>query len=243
MAGQPTGGPAASSSTTRPTAGGAVLVGRAHDPAAHDHAVGQVADGGGLLAGGDAEADRHRQVGRGAGALHQRRQLRVAARRARRWCRPARPRTRTRARRRRSPPAAPAWSWAPPAATSATPSASQAARSSALSSWGRSGTIRPLAPAAAARRDVVLRAAVQHHVGVDHQHHRQPPRRVGADAQHVVGRDARRPAPGCRRRGSPGRRPAGRRTARRARSGRRRRRRRRRSTPSTARCPGWPPIR
>ncbi len=76
-------------------------------------------------------------------------------------------------------------------ATSATPSASHAARSSALSSWGRSGTIRPLAPACGRAPHVVLHPAVEHHVGVDHQHHRQAPGGVGADVQDVVRGHAR----------------------------------------------------
>ena len=75
MARQPTGAPAASSSTSPADPGGPVLVRRAHHAAAHDHAVGQVGHRAGLRARRDPEADRHRQVGGGAGALHQRRQL------------------------------------------------------------------------------------------------------------------------------------------------------------------------
>ena len=72
-------------------------------------------------------------------------------RRARRWCRSARPRRRSRGRRRRSRHAlGRCWSGAT-SGTSARPSASHAARSSPASSWGRSGTISPAAPAAAAR--------------------------------------------------------------------------------------------
>ena len=74
------------------------------------------------------------------------------ARPARRWSRPARPRRRTRARRRRSRPGARAVVVGATSGTSAMPSASQAARSSPASSWGRSGTIRPRRRPAAARR-------------------------------------------------------------------------------------------
>src|SRR4051794_879814 len=48
--------------------GGTALPSGTHDPAAHDHAVGEVGDVARLLRGGDAEPHGHRQVGRGADA-------------------------------------------------------------------------------------------------------------------------------------------------------------------------------
>ena len=111
--------------------------------------------------------------------------------------------------------------------------AQNASRISSSSSSGRSGTIAPAAPAAARRSANALGAAREHHVRVDHQHHRDP-----------VARPLRRSRATCRsvappreRRGRGGvdHRAVGERVgerARRARSGRRRRRRRRRRPPA-----------
>ena len=177
---------AASSSTTAPTAAGPPSSGRAHDPAAHDHAVGQLGHGARLVAGRDAEPHRHRQLA----WLRARAPRPPRGRRAARLRSPVVPVSDTAyTKPRASAPISRTRSGVLVGATSGTsarPSASQAARSSAASSCGRSGTISPAAPADAARRANASGPRRQHDVRVDHQHHRQPGGQALAHAEHPV---------------------------------------------------------
>ena len=146
-----------------------------------------------LLAGRDPEAHRHRDVGGAAHPLDRLRQPRRQLGALARWCRSATPCRRSRARPPRSrPPARASWS-APPAAPAPGPRRRRPPRTSPASSCGRSGTISPAAPAAAARSANASGPGGQDHVHVDHQHDRQlAPASALADAQHAVRGGARR---------------------------------------------------
>ena len=195
----------------------------AHDAAADDHAVGQLAPPRtACSARRDAEADRHRQRRwRPCTRATVVARARAAARRARR-CPGQRHRVDEAARvapisATRSGVVVGATS-----GTSASPSASQAARTSPASSCGRSGTIRP---GRAGGRRRAARTPPRPPPAPRSRRPSAPPAPRAATRSHTrstpCGVAPRRERRGRRRRGSPARRRAGRRTGCPARSGRR----------------------
>ena len=104
--------------------------------------------------------------------------------------------------------------------TSASPCASQRLEHLGRLSERQVGHDQPAGARPARRRSTKrLDARREDHVRVAHQHHRDARRQRARHLEHARDVRARRPAPACRRRGSPGRRPAGPSRARRARSG------------------------